>query len=129
MYQMGELAAGRWGLPFETPPNPDFQLEAGQQMQCGTLRFEVHHVPGHAPGHVMFVGEGVTLSGDLLFKGSIGRTDLPLCDPTAMEQSLALAAQLPPATKVYPGHGTTTTIAHELATNPFLNRTARVVGA
>ena len=63
------------------------------------------HVPGHAPGHVAFIGEGVALSGDLLFAGSIGRTDLPLSDPYAMDVSLERFAALPVDTIVYPGHG------------------------
>jgi hydroxyacylglutathione hydrolase len=69
----------------------------------------------------VFVGEGMVLGGDLLFAGSIGRTDLPLSDPRLMEQSLASIAALDPALVVYPGHGPPTTIGDELETNPFLS--------
>jgi glyoxylase-like metal-dependent hydrolase (beta-lactamase superfamily II) len=76
----------------------------------------------------MFVGNGLVLSGDLLFQGSIGRVDLPMCNPAAMQESLARIAALPAHTVVYPGHGPTTTIARERVHNPFLSGVARVVG-
>jgi glyoxylase-like metal-dependent hydrolase (beta-lactamase superfamily II) len=69
----------------------------------------------------VFIGEGLMLGGDLLFAGSIGRTDLPLSNPEDMEQSLARIATLDPALVVYPGHGPPTTIGDELETNPFLS--------
>lgn len=121
-------AAARWGVPFEQPPAADVPLAEGDTLRLGAHQFVVQHVPGHAPGHVMFVGDGVVLSGDLLFAGSIGRTDLPLCDPAAMQRSLARIGALPTATAVYPGHGPTTTVGRELVANPFLSGAARVVG-
>jgi hydroxyacylglutathione hydrolase len=129
LYAFGADSAARWGITLEQPPAPDRELADGDVVTCGTLAFRVQHVPGHAPGHVMFVADGAVFSGDLLFAGSIGRTDLPLCDPSAMQRSLALAALLDPATVVHPGHGPRTTIGRELDTNPFLNGIARVVGA
>jgi glyoxylase-like metal-dependent hydrolase (beta-lactamase superfamily II) len=96
-------------------------------MSVGSLQFDVLHVPGHAPGHVAFVRQGSMLGGDLLFAGSIGRTDLPLSNPDQMTESLERAAALPEATIVYPGHGPTTSIGQERATNPFLTGVARVV--
>jgi len=84
-------------------------------------------VPGHAPGHVAFVRHGCMLGGDLLFAGSIGRTDLPLSDPERMTESLDRVAGLPEETVVYPGHGPATSIGQERATNPFLTGVARVV--
>jgi hydroxyacylglutathione hydrolase len=115
----GEVAH-MYGLAFEKPDPPDIDLAEGQQVGVGSLRFEVLHMPGHAPGLVVFVGEGVMIGGDLLFAGSIGRTDLPLGDPKAMERSLERLATLDPNLVVWPGHGPDTTIGHELATNPFL---------
>jgi glyoxylase-like metal-dependent hydrolase (beta-lactamase superfamily II) len=85
------------------------------------------HVPGHAPGHVSFNGPNVSFAGDLLFAGSIGRTDLPLSDPYAMDTSLERFATLSAATHVYPGHGPATTIGKELETNPFLSGRARAL--
>jgi hydroxyacylglutathione hydrolase len=121
--QMAEM----YGLPFDQPPAPDRELADGAVVAVGDLRFTVMHVPGHAPGLVSFNGEGVALCGDLLFAGSIGRTDLPLSDPQAMNESLARISTLPSETVVHPGHGESTTIGEELLSNPFLAGRARVV--
>jgi glyoxylase-like metal-dependent hydrolase (beta-lactamase superfamily II) len=86
------------------------------------------HAPGHAPGHVVIHGHGVAIAGDTLFRGSVGRTDLPLSDPRAFSRSLARIAALRADTAVYPGHGPPRPIGDELATNPFLNGGARVLG-
>ncbi len=123
-----ERAAQMYAVPFEAPPPPDVALAGGDRLSLGSLTFEVWHVPGHAPGHVLFLAPGIAMGGDLLFAGSIGRTDLPLSDPAAMRASLERVASLPPATVVHPGHGPATTIAQELATNPFLAGLARPVG-
>jgi glyoxylase-like metal-dependent hydrolase (beta-lactamase superfamily II) len=104
---------------------PVTPLAEGDVLTLGRHAFAVWHLPGHAPGHVAFIGHGLCLSGDLLFAGSIGRTDLPLCDPAAMQASLARMATLDPALRVCPGHGPDTTIATELRTNPFLRGAAR----
>lgn len=117
-----------YGLPFEQPPAPDRELRDGDVLTCGELRFTVMHVPGHSPGLVSFNGEGVALCGDLLFAGSIGRTDLPLSDPGAMNDSLSRIAALPEETVVHPGHGAATTIGEELLSNPFLSGRARALG-
>ena len=95
----------------------------------GAHAFGVWHVPGHAPGHVAFVGEDVVLGGDCLFAGSVGRTDLPLCDPRAFAASLARLMTLGDAMRVLPGHGPATSIGRERVANPFLNGQARVPGA
>ncbi|MBI2409231.1 MAG: MBL fold metallo-hydrolase [Gemmatimonadetes bacterium] len=117
----------KYGLQIDAPPPPDVDLSDGDTVTVGALRFDVMHVPGHAPGHVAFVGHGVVFGGDCLFAGSIGRTDLPLSDPRALEKSLQRFAALPPETEVYPGHGPTTTIGEENQTNPFLTGAARVL--
>lgn len=122
------VAAG-YGLPFDPAPPPDHALAEGDQLEFGGERFAVWHLPGHAPGHVAFVGREVVLSGDCLFAGSIGRTDLPLCDPAALARSLDRLATLPAGTAVLPGHGPRTTIGRERAMNPFLNGSARILGA
>ncbi|MEO7962352.1 MAG: MBL fold metallo-hydrolase [Gemmatimonadaceae bacterium] len=127
LYRYAPQAAESYGLPFELGPLPDRELAEGDVVTLGKSRFTVMHLPGHAPGHVLFLGRGVAFGGDLLFAGSIGRTDLPLSDGAAMQQSLARIATLPPETLVLPGHGPETTIGAELATNPFLTGTARPV--
>ena len=121
--------AARWGIVVENPPPVTHELAEGQQVTLGHFVFDVWHVPGHAPGHVAFIGHGLCISGDVLFAGSIGRTDLPLCDPSAMHQSLMRLATLDQATRVLPGHGVMTTIGRELASNPFLRGAARPIGA
>jgi hydroxyacylglutathione hydrolase len=82
------------------------------------------HCPGHSPGHVVIHGHGIAFVGDCLFAGSIGRTDLPLSDGTALMNSLQRIAALPGETRVLSGHGPETTIAAELRSNPFLNGSA-----
>ena len=121
----GEVAR-MYGISFDKPDAPDIDLAEGQQVGVGSLRFEVMHMPGHAPGLVVFVGEGVMIGGDLLFAGSIGRTDLPFCDPQAMARSLERLSTLDPNLVVWPGHGPDTTIGRELETNPFLTGVARL---
>jgi glyoxylase-like metal-dependent hydrolase (beta-lactamase superfamily II) len=118
-------AAKMYGVPFEPPPPPERTLAEGDQVHLGSLTFDVWHLPGHAPGHVAFIGHGVMFGGDNLFAGSIGRTDLPLCDGEAMRRSLERIATLPPATAVLPGHGPETAIGAELESNPFLTGMAR----
>jgi glyoxylase-like metal-dependent hydrolase (beta-lactamase superfamily II) len=126
LYAAASAQAALYGVPFTQPPAPDRALADGDTLSVGALRFGVIHVPGHAPGHVAFVGHGVVFSGDCLFAGSIGRTDLPLSVPAHLERSLARLAALPPDTIVHPGHGPATTIADELVSNPFLTGTARI---
>jgi glyoxylase-like metal-dependent hydrolase (beta-lactamase superfamily II) len=109
------------GTPFEPLPPPDRLIVPGKDMQVGTCRFEVRFVPGHSPGSVAFVGEGVALVGDVLFAGSVGRVDLPGGDGATLLASIRDELLiLPDHTVVYPGHGPETTIGRERATNPFL---------
>lgn len=127
LYDRGAMQAAAYGFRIEQPPVPERELAEGDVLTLGGFRFEVFHVPGHAPGHVAFVTDGLMLGGDLLFAGSIGRTDLPLSDPERMMESLERIAGLPETTVVYPGHGPATSIGQERATNPFLTGAARVV--
>ncbi len=125
--RLSASAAQMYGLPWDQPSAIPLPLADGDVVRCGSLAFTVMHVPGHAPGQVSFNGEGTSFSGDLLFAGSIGRTDLPLSDPYAMDVSLEQFARLSAATHVYPGHGPATTIGRELETNPFLSGRARAL--
>ena len=120
LYDRASESAQMFGLHTETPPPPDRALAEGDRVSCGAISFDVWHLPGHSPGHVAFIGGGLCISGDVLFAGSIGRTDLPFCDAVAMEASLQRLTTLPPATRVLPGHGGYTDVGQELATNPFL---------
>jgi glyoxylase-like metal-dependent hydrolase (beta-lactamase superfamily II) len=113
---------GRWfGLELDPAPPPDVMLHHGQRLAVGDRTFEVRHLPGHSPGHVCFVGSGVVLGGDVLFEGSIGRTDLPGGDLDALLTGIRRELLvLPDDTIVYPGHGPATTIGREREENPFL---------
>lgn len=103
------------------PYNPDVRLEGDELLELGALTFETVSVPGHSPGHVAFAAEGALFSGDVLFAGSVGRTDLPFADWETLVGSIrALFERFPPETTIYPGHGPTTTLGNERAHNPFL---------
>ena len=110
------------------PPRPaDLRLAAAGSAPPGLGgEARVIETPGHSPGSVCyhFPERGWLFSGDTLFHGSVGRTDLPGSDPTAMSASLATLAALPPDTRVFPGHGPPTTIDEERRTNAFLRELA-----
>lgn len=127
LYRHASTQAALYGLPFEDPPPPDHDLADGDTLEVGSLRFDVTHVPGHAPGHVLVHGHGVAFVGDCLFAGSVGRTDLPGSNGAHLSRSLERITALAPATVLYPGHGPATTVGEELRSNPFLNGTARIV--
>ena len=107
------------GITF-TEPEDVRELADGSALSLAELDFTVRHTPGHTPGSVTFGSENGLFSGDLLFAGSIGRTDLPGGDHQAMLRSLARTLTLPDDTLVLPGHGPQTTIGAERRTNPFL---------
>jgi hydroxyacylglutathione hydrolase len=127
LFLRADAQAAVYGVPFEQPEDPDYHIADGDTLSVGSVDFTVLHTPGHAPGHVAFLHGNIMLGGDLLFAGSIGRTDLPLADPARMEESLARICELDDDTIVYPGHGPATTIGRERATNPFLNGVARII--
>jgi hydroxyacylglutathione hydrolase len=109
--------------PFESY-DADETLEGGEKLSLAGLDIDVLFTPGHSPGHVTYSipGEGVILSGDVLFQGSIGRTDLPGGDHQRLLQSIGeLLERLPDETAVLPGHMAPTTLGAERATNPFLH--------
>jgi hydroxyacylglutathione hydrolase len=115
------------GMPLETPPAPQFELSAGQTLRLGTLEFSVRFTPGHSPGSVSFVGYGRVFGGDVLFNGSIGRTDLPGGDTSTLMSTIhSEFLTLPDSTIVHSGHGPDTTIGVERMTNPFLTGAYRL---
>ena len=108
---------------FDPGPEPTIELADGMQMTLGAFTFEVRHVPGHSPGHVMFycAPERCLFSGDVLFEGSVGRSDLPGGDwDTLLAGIRNRILDLPDDVQVYPGHGPSTTVGRERMTNPFL---------
>jgi len=121
LYDAAPRQARMFGLTMEPAPAPDRPLADGDRLAVGRLAFDVLHVPGHSPGHVAFVGHGLALSGDVLFAGSIGRTDLPGGDTNTLLASIRTRLfALDDATVVLPGHGPATTIGEEKRSNPFV---------
>jgi glyoxylase-like metal-dependent hydrolase (beta-lactamase superfamily II) len=103
------------------PHEAEVLLEGGEELALAGIAFEIVQVPGHSPGHVAYYTDGALFSGDVLFAGSVGRTDLPFSDwETLVESIRALMGRFPPETTVYSGHGPETTLGAELARNPFL---------
>ena len=113
--------------PFESW-EAEHTLAGGERLALAGFEIDVIFTPGHSPGHVSFSipDEGAVFSGDVLFQGSVGRTDLPGGDwPTLLESIRTLVDSLPPDTTVYPGHMGVTTLGTERGTNPFLAELAR----
>ncbi|THF84014.1 MBL fold metallo-hydrolase [Deinococcus sp. KSM4-11] len=121
LYRAGGTSAARWNLPFVQPADPEHDITQDQAFTAGDLTLRARELPGHAPGHVVFIGDGFVLAGDTLFQGSIGRTDLPGGNhPQLISGITAELLGLPEETAVYPGHGARTTVGAERRTNPFL---------
>jgi hydroxyacylglutathione hydrolase len=107
-------------LPLR-PYTPDVLLEGDETLDLAGISFQTLRVPGHSPAHLAYYAEGCLFSGDVLFAGSVGRTDLPFGDWDTLVASIRLLAdRFPPETVVYSGHGPETTLGDELARNPFL---------
>jgi len=110
-----------FGVPFPPSPDPDQYLEEGDVITVGSVQLKVLHTPGHSPGHIVLASDGFVIAGDVLFAGSIGRTDLPGGSYAQLLNSIRTKLMtLPDDTIVYCGHGPETTIGRERATNPFL---------
>jgi hydroxyacylglutathione hydrolase len=116
-----------FGMRAEPLPPPDVPLAGGDVLRVGGHAFRVRHVPGHSPGSVAFEGEGVVFAGDVLFQGSIGRTDLPGGDFDTLIRSIERELlTLPDSTIVYTGHGPETSVGRERRANPFLRGAGRL---
>ena len=113
-----------WQLPFDNYAGPLVYLEPGKKITLGEDELEIRFTPGHSPGSVSFYNakQGFLISGDVLFRGSVGRTDLPGGDFNILENSIRTQLYtLPDDTKVYSGHGPATTIGFEKSNNPYVN--------
>jgi hydroxyacylglutathione hydrolase len=122
LYSQGGGAA-QFGIPIEAGPLPQVLLQNGQELHIGNIGLVVYHTPGHTPGHVIFYcpAAGAAFCGDLIFSGSVGRTDLPGGDYSQLIASIrSTILKLPPGTRLLSGHGPETTVAEETASNPFL---------
>jgi glyoxylase-like metal-dependent hydrolase (beta-lactamase superfamily II) len=126
IHEADELALSdsrSWGAGFPTPPieiKDVRTLTDGDVLELGGFHLEVMHTPGHTPGSVCFRSGDWVLSGDLVFRGAIGRYDFPNSSAPDMERSLRRFLELPDGLSAYPGHGPDTTVELERRTNPFL---------
>jgi len=110
-----------FGLSYTAPPSPDRLLKGGDSIDIGDLHFLVLHTPGHSPGGICLLGQGVVFTGDTLFNYGIGRYDLPGSSGSQLMNGIHTKLMvLPDDTVVYPGHGPDTTIGTERRGNPFL---------
>lgn len=116
-----DLVNRMFGLTYPKPPPPDRLLGDGDIISFADISLKVLHTPGHSPGSICLLMNDHLFSGDTLFSGSIGRSDLPGGDYTKLMHSLKTKLlMLPDDIRVYPGHGPTTTIGGERRQNPFL---------
>ena len=116
-----------FGMRAAGLPAPDRELAHGDVLTVGEVRLRVRHAPGHSPGSVVFEGHGAVFAGDVLFQGSIGRTDLPGgAFETLLKSIERELLSLPDSTIVYSGHGPETTIGRERRANPFLTGANRL---
>jgi glyoxylase-like metal-dependent hydrolase (beta-lactamase superfamily II) len=118
-----EGGAPLFGFRLDPGPEPTIDFTHGQTLRLGGVTLEVRHTPGHTPGHVVLYcsNEKVCFCGDLIFQGSVGRTDLPGGDWAALESSIRTQIYtLPADTRLLPGHGPETTVGQEMTSNPFV---------
>lgn len=119
LYEKVKDQAAFWGYDVNDMPKPDAFLNEGDDVQVGNLKFKVMHTPGHSPGGICLYGEGTIFTGDTLFHGSVGRTDLHGSDILKLKKSFKRLIGLPEDTKVFSGHGSETTIGQEKRDNFF----------
>ena len=124
---MGESVRIFLGVEGGPPPDVDSSADEGDVLKAGSCELEVVHTPGHSPGSISLVGDGVVFSGDTLFAGSIGRTDLPGGDTNALLNAVrSKLFEFDDDTPVHPGHGPATTIGGERRHNPFVGTGGRL---
>ncbi len=124
-----EGGAPLFGFKIDPGPEPTIDLFDGQILLLGGTRIEVRYTPGHTPGHCVFYAPapmdsaaGICFCGDLIFQGSVGRTDLPGGDTDALVHSIRTQIfTLPDQTRLLPGHGPETTVAYERQNNPYVS--------
>ncbi len=116
----GEFAAS-WGFAIEQPSQPDMLVEEGAEIIAGSLQFRILTTPGHSPGGICLYVRGVLFTGDTLFAGSVGRSDLYGGDMGELKKSFVRLMSLPPETVIMPGHGGSSTIKQERILNFFVH--------
>lgn len=121
IYLSAQQHAAMWGFQIDPLPEPELFVSEGDILTLGQIRFQVMHTPGHSPGGICLFGEGVLITGDTVFAGSVGRTDLPGGDILELKKSFARIMSLPPSTQILPGHGPSSTVHREKTTNFFMH--------
>jgi len=120
-YGLAKEQAAFWGFSLDDLPEPDDYLDEGDEVRVGNLRFTVMHTPGHSKGGICLHGEGIIITGDTIFQGSVGRTDFPGGSVEELKKSFRRIIELPEKTKIYSGHGPETTVGSERKFNFFVN--------
>lgn len=120
IYEGASDQAAIWGYELEPLPEPDMFVNEGDKLEIGDLRFEILHTPGHSPGGICLLGKGIIFTGDTLFAGSVGRTDFYGGDMNKLKKSFRRLMSLPLDTKVFSGHGLSSTIKEEKTDNFFM---------
>lgn len=121
IYHAARDMAAFWGYEIEKLPDPDMLVEDADMIKVGNMSFTILHTPGHSPGGICLYGEGIVVTGDTLFAGSVGRTDFYGGDMNKLRDSFKRLMSLPEETKVLPGHGPDSTIGEEKRGNPFVS--------
>ncbi len=119
IYEAARDMAAFWGYDVDPLPPPDAFVSEGDEIKAGGLVFRILHTPGHSPGGICLYGNGVVVTGDTLFAGSVGRTDFPGGDVNLLKESFRRLISLPEDTMVLPGHGPRSTIGREKRENFF----------
>jgi glyoxylase-like metal-dependent hydrolase (beta-lactamase superfamily II) len=119
IYRSTKDQAAAWGYEVGPLPEPEMFVSEGDVLEAGDLRFEILHTPGHSPGGICLYGEGILITGDTLFAGSVGRTDLYGGDIKELKISFKRLMSLSDDVKVFPGHGPESTIGKERSDNLF----------
>lgn len=119
LYSAANTAGSMWGFEVDPQPEPDVWLSEGDTVSFGSYSFTVMHTPGHSLGCICLFGNGTLFSGDTLFAGSVGRTDLPGGSYATLKQSFRRLMALPEETNVFAGHGENSTIGREKRGNMF----------
>jgi len=125
LYERGREQAEQIGMEWPGSVPVEHWITEGEEVGLPGIAITALRTPGHSPGSVTFATEAGLIAGDVLFRGSVGRTDLPGGDwPTLAKSVRDRLFAYPPETAVYPGHGPTTTVGHEMKTNPFVGQPA-----
>jgi glyoxylase-like metal-dependent hydrolase (beta-lactamase superfamily II) len=119
IYRKTQEQAASWGFEVDPMPEPDIFVSEGDKISVGDITFEILHTPGHSPGGICLYGEGILITGDTLFAGSVGRTDLYGGDVNQLRSSFRRLMAFPDHIQVLAGHGPETTVGQEKIDNFF----------